>query len=160
MYIYIFIFFVSAICFFPDFIPSSFRILFSSLLMKFFFPSSATFLLLSLLLASTISPIEAFQSKKSPNTLSSFSRLSSVKSIFGSFLVAGALLTALDSSGFINMGNSASAVNSQGFPVLGSEEIMRTKSHGTSDQAVQSKLRWNVDVKLADRISNYNVITY
>lgn len=160
MYIYIFIFFVSAICFFPDFIPNLTPEFHSSLLMKFFFPSSATFLLLSLLLASTILPTEAYQSKKSPNIFSSSSRLSSVKSIFGSFLVAGALLTALDSSGFINMGNSASAVNSQGFPVLGSEEIMRAKSHGTSDQAVQSKLRWNVDVKLADRISNYNVITY
>ena len=42
------------------------------------------------------------------------------------------------------------------YPLIGSEEIMSQKSHGTSDSSVQSKLKWNVDVKLADKIANYN----
>lgn len=43
-----------------------------------------------------------------------------------------------------------------GFPVKGDESIMKKKSHGTSDSAVQKTLRWGVDVQLADRICNYN----
>ena len=42
------------------------------------------------------------------------------------------------------------------YPIRGEESIMTKKSHGTSESAVQSKLRWNADVKLADRIVNYN----
>ena len=42
------------------------------------------------------------------------------------------------------------------FPIIGSSDIMSKKAHGTSEFPVQSKLRWNCDVKLADRICNYN----
>lgn len=42
------------------------------------------------------------------------------------------------------------------YPIIGRDDIMRSKTHGTSDSAVQSKLRWNCDVSLADRICNYN----
>ena len=42
------------------------------------------------------------------------------------------------------------------YPLVGSEDIMRPKTHGTSEKAVQPNLRWGVDVQLADRICNYN----
>lgn len=48
------------------------------------------------------------------------------------------------------------AVRGQQYPVMGSDTIMSIKGHGTSDSPVQSKLRWNADPKLADRITNYN----
>lgn len=50
----------------------------------------------------------------------------------------------------------AEAATGPSYPIIGSDSIMMKKAHGTSDQPVQSKLRWNVDVPLADRISNYN----
>jgi len=36
------------------------------------------------------------------------------------------------------------------------EDTMRPKAHGTSMAPVQSELRWNVDIKTADRICNFN----
>lgn len=42
------------------------------------------------------------------------------------------------------------------YPIIGSDDIMRPKAHGTSEVAVQSKLRWNCDISLADKICNYN----
>lgn len=50
---------------------------------------------------------------------------------------------------------SPTAANN-GIIAYGTEEIMQPKGHGTSDKPVQEKLRWAVDVKLADRITNYN----
>jgi hypothetical protein len=47
-------------------------------------------------------------------------------------------------------------ISAKEFPLQGSESIMSAKGHGTSENPVQSSLRWNVDVKLADRITNYN----
>ena len=41
-------------------------------------------------------------------------------------------------------------------PIYGSDDIMKQKIHGTSNQPVQNKLRFGVDIKLADKISNYN----
>jgi hypothetical protein len=46
--------------------------------------------------------------------------------------------------------------NAVTYPIVGSNEIMKTKTHGTSDRTVQSKLRWNCDISLADRICNFN----
>jgi len=40
--------------------------------------------------------------------------------------------------------------------VLGKEEIMSLKEHGTSHQAVQENLQYGVSRKSADRISSYN----
>lgn len=42
------------------------------------------------------------------------------------------------------------------FPIYGPETIMAKKEHGTGGAPVQSALRWNCDVKLADRICNFN----
>ena len=36
------------------------------------------------------------------------------------------------------------------------EDTMSPKSHGTSDAAVQTELRWNVNRDTADRICNFN----
>lgn len=43
-----------------------------------------------------------------------------------------------------------------GFPVYGKRDIMKKKSHGTSDQPVMKKLRWGCDYELADKICNFN----
>ena len=40
--------------------------------------------------------------------------------------------------------------------VMGTEEMMSQKEHGTSAVPVQKDLRWNCDVETADRICNYN----
>lgn len=47
-------------------------------------------------------------------------------------------------------------LSSPKYPVVGNEDIMRPKKHGTSAKPVQAKLRWGCDVQLADRICNYN----
>mmetsp|Transcript_5803 Transcript_5803/g.10425 ORF Transcript_5803/g.10425 Transcript_5803/m.10425 type:complete len:225 (-) Transcript_5803:39-713(-) len=41
-------------------------------------------------------------------------------------------------------------------PIPGAEEIMSQKAHGTSEKPVQSDLRWGCDVKVADKICNFN----
>lgn len=40
--------------------------------------------------------------------------------------------------------------------VMGSEQIMAPKKHGTSDTPVQKDLRWGCDFKKADKICNFN----
>ena len=40
--------------------------------------------------------------------------------------------------------------------VMGKEDIMSPKQHGTSSVPVQQDLRWNCDVQVADRICNFN----
>ena len=40
--------------------------------------------------------------------------------------------------------------------VLGTEEIMKQKEHGTSNTPVQKNLRWGCDIETADRICNFN----
>lgn len=42
------------------------------------------------------------------------------------------------------------------YPLYGDESLMGQKAHGTSDNPVQNNLRYNCDVKIADRICNYN----
>eukprot|EP00457_Paulinella_chromatophora_P006350 gb/GEZN01006368.1/.p1 GENE.gb/GEZN01006368.1/~~gb/GEZN01006368.1/.p1 ORF type:complete len:528 (+),score=66.90 gb/GEZN01006368.1/:83-1585(+) len=44
----------------------------------------------------------------------------------------------------------------QKYPIVGPEDLMSKKAHGTCPTGVQDPLRWNLDVKLADRISCYN----
>ena len=46
--------------------------------------------------------------------------------------------------------------STQNFPIMCTEDVMCPKAHGTSDSPVQSTLRWNCDVKLADQICNFN----
>lgn len=41
--------------------------------------------------------------------------------------------------------------------IPGNESIMKQKTHGTSNTSgVQNNLKWNCDIKIADRICNYN----
>ena len=42
------------------------------------------------------------------------------------------------------------------YPVMGKEHIMSKKQHGTSATPVQTTLRYGCDVKLADKICNFN----
>jgi hypothetical protein len=42
------------------------------------------------------------------------------------------------------------------YPVMAGEELMKPKSHGTSDKSVMKDLRWNCDFETADRICNFN----
>ena len=37
-------------------------------------------------------------------------------------------------------------------PLAGDESLMKAKAHGTTERGVQPSLRWNCDVKLAERI--------
>ena len=41
-------------------------------------------------------------------------------------------------------------------PVMGGEDIMKQKEHGTTEKPVQEELRWNVDRQTADRIVSFN----
>ena len=51
---------------------------------------------------------------------------------------------------------SGSGLQSSKYPILCDESVMRPKAHGTSEKPVQQNLRWNCDVKTADRICNFN----
>lgn len=42
------------------------------------------------------------------------------------------------------------------YPIRGEESIMSQKAHGTSEQAAMKDLKWNVNYKTADNITNYN----
>mmetsp|Transcript_39882 Transcript_39882/g.68439 ORF Transcript_39882/g.68439 Transcript_39882/m.68439 type:complete len:225 (-) Transcript_39882:425-1099(-) len=44
----------------------------------------------------------------------------------------------------------------EGPVMMGTEEMMSPKAHGTSDVPVQKDLRWNCDPKLADSVCNFN----
>merc|ERR1711998_107439 len=46
--------------------------------------------------------------------------------------------------------------SSKGYPIRGDKSIMSQKSHGSTDSAVQSNLKYGVDNKLADRICSFN----
>ena len=42
------------------------------------------------------------------------------------------------------------------YPVMGDEQLMSPKAHGTSNTPVQTELRYGCDTKLADQICNFN----
>ena len=46
--------------------------------------------------------------------------------------------------------------NESGFPVIGGEEIMSNKAHGTSEKPVMDNLRFGCDFETADKICNFN----
>ena len=48
------------------------------------------------------------------------------------------------------------SANDKGYPVMGSEEIMSPKAHGTCAAPVQDNLRYGCDFKTADSICCYN----
>jgi peptide methionine sulfoxide reductase MsrB len=42
------------------------------------------------------------------------------------------------------------------YPVMGTEKLMQSKEHGTSNTPVQKSLRYGCDIVVADRICNFN----
>lgn len=68
----------------------------------------------------------------------------------GLALIGGTFLSVTGVPSFLR-----AASNSQ-FPIYGPESLMSKKEHGTSSSPVQQKLRWNCDVKVADKICNFN----
>jgi len=46
--------------------------------------------------------------------------------------------------------------NAEKLPIVGGEEIMSEKVHGTSEKAVMKELKWGCDYATADRICNFN----
>jgi peptide methionine sulfoxide reductase MsrB len=42
------------------------------------------------------------------------------------------------------------------YPVMGTEELMKPKAHGTSQTPVQNVLRYGCDTQVADKICNFN----
>lgn len=93
-----------------------------------------------------------------PNDASSIN--DAIKSGLGGY-VSKALLPAMTglliTFGAISGKNSYLRANAKSqFPILGSEDLMKPKQHGSSSSPVQSKLKWGCDVQLADRICNYN----
>ena len=59
----------------------------------------------------------------------------------------------------VQMGLLDGLIGGKGFDapvVMGTEEMMSQKEFGTSAVPIQKDLRWNCDVKTADRICNYN----
>ena len=56
----------------------------------------------------------------------------------------------------ISSPTAGNAFDIGGKPVMGDESIMSQKGHGTSAQPVQADLLYGVDVKMADRICNFN----
>ena len=63
--------------------------------------------------------------------------------------------TALFGFGFLNP-FAAKAAGDGKYPIYGEESIMSKKEHGTSSKPVMDNLRYNIDFKTADKISNYN----
>lgn len=62
---------------------------------------------------------------------------------------------------FTSLGQSRSFVSrtallSQKLPIMGGEEIMSQKAHGTSEKPVKKDLLWGCDYETADRICNFN----
>lgn len=97
-----------------------------------------------LLLASSLPAIVAF-SATSASSRRSFLSTRSVASASGPFTRS---MSVLDSFfGKKEFGGSC---------VMGDEEIMSQKAHGTSETPVQKDLRWNCDYDTADRICNFN----
>jgi hypothetical protein len=69
-------------------------------------------------------------------------------------LVGGNVVAVAEAGGFPGFGRSNDKCRPPCVP--GDESIMRQKEHGTSHVPVQTKLRWQCDSAIADRICNYN----
>lgn len=66
------------------------------------------------------------------------------------------LLTFLISSALPIITINVPQINANTYPIYGPDNIMNQKAHETSEFKVQEKLRFGVDVGLADKITNYN----
>ena len=75
-----------------------------------------------------------------------------------SLIMAGSLYAPTGMFSFVTSARAADSIQIQHkqLPVKGADTIMAKKAHGTSERPVQNKLRWDCDVKLADRICNFN----
>jgi len=65
------------------------------------------------------------------------------------------------SSAFVNGGSRSfrhSVIRNAGekLPIVGGEDIMSTKKHGSSEKPVMKELKWGCDYATADRICNFN----
>ncbi|GFH57362.1 hypothetical protein CTEN210_13838 [Chaetoceros tenuissimus] len=70
-----------------------------------------------------------------------------------------ALSSARSGSAFVSNNvrtfTSTTALNEK-LPIMGAEDIMSPKAHGTSEKAVMKDLKWGCDYDTADRICNFN----
>ena len=48
------------------------------------------------------------------------------------------------------------SMNQGMYPIIGEEDIMKPKAHGTSPVPVQTNLKWNCNRDTADKICNFN----
>jgi hypothetical protein len=81
------------------------------------------------------------------------------RSFFNS--IASGTATAVSTASLIMNPSTAVAAEQEGLTIggkvrFGDESIMSPKEHGTSNTPVQESLRYDVDRKLANRITNYN----
>ena len=115
-----------------------------------------SFSILALCLSATTPSSVAFANRRSESNSVHSSRASArfaaAETPRRNFLGAGA--AALVAS--IMAPKPAKAVSVGGRVQFGDEDIMRQKGHGTSESPVQSDLLYGVDVKLADKIVNFN----
>lgn len=42
------------------------------------------------------------------------------------------------------------------YPIMGYDDIMKEKAHGTGDAPVQKELRWGCDFEMADKLCCFN----
>ena len=104
-------------------------------------------IIISFLLISSVSSLAPLNSApKSINKLSQSNNELLTKS--------AQILTGLTLPYFLQI-STTSAAKSR-YPIFLSDDVMKPKAHGTSQSPVQSKLRWNCDVALADKMCNYN----
>lgn len=69
---------------------------------------------------------------------------------------AAAFLTVASMRSVSSSTTSMMAEKEKTLPVMGTEDIMKAKAHGTSEKAVMKDLRWGCDNETADRICNFN----
>jgi peptide methionine sulfoxide reductase MsrB len=79
---------------------------------------------------------------------------SATAAAFGALLVVGTSMR--DAQAKEQIPSPPSGVQPGGRIQYGDEDLMRPKGHGTSESPVQSNLKYGVDVKLADKIVNFN----
>ena len=57
---------------------------------------------------------------------------------------------------FMGQKMTTEADSEQRYPIIGPEELMSEKAHGTSEKPAQENLRWGCSHEIADRIGNFN----
>jgi len=90
--------------------------------------------------------------------MTSFSNAASLLLLGVSFVSARGNVnpTAFVNGGSRNFRHSIVRNAGQKLPIVGGEEIMSEKGHGSSEKPVMKELKWNCDYATADRICNFN----